>query len=95
MSAARIIPAGAGKSALGVGGACGAWDHPRGCGEKVRVSGVGLGVAGSSPRVRGKADAPLLRRLARGIIPAGAGKRVPLAGSVGNIMDHPRGCGEK
>ena len=50
----RIIPAGAGKRTFGAERPDEVWDHPRGCGEKVRDSVTPLGSEGSSPRVRGK-----------------------------------------
>ena len=50
---------------------------------------------GSSPRVRGKAIAYLRKAGVRGIIPAGAGKRLPRRSKRATRRDHPRGCGEK
>ena len=50
----RIIPAGAGKSLGGAWRGRVAWDHPRGCGEKVLSITLKSHSIGSSPRVRGK-----------------------------------------
>ena len=70
-------------------------DHPRGCGEKVRTWILCLRQKGSSPRVRGKDVSiwPIFPK--NGIIPAGAGKSRALAQARLQLMDHPRGCGEK
>ena len=91
----RIIPAGAGKSALDtfIKGAFA--DHPRGCGEKSSCMGVPLYCLGSSPRVRGKVGEAETPPVPEGIIPAGAGKRDLRDDCLRDVGDHPRGCGEK
>ena len=91
----RIIPAGAGKRSCRRSPRCLSRDHPRGCGEKSPVVMEVVPTAGSSPRVRGKADERGGRRCDSRIIPAGAGKRVFDDSPAPGIEDHPRGCGEK
>ena len=51
-----ITPAGAGKSAIDPGETGIFMDHPRGCGEKLRLSGTSPSAMGSPPRVRGKGN---------------------------------------
>mgnify|MGYP001775817672 CR=1 FL=1 len=70
-----IIPAGAGKRHRGLAGRHRREDHPRGCGEKVTEMRSMCSVLGSSPRVRGKEKLSPEAATAKGIIPAGAGKR--------------------
>ena len=94
-SSPGIIPAGAGKSRLGVGVRGWASDHPRGCGEKPVLARILRGGKGSSPRVRGKASCLQASLVRAGIIPAGAGKRESPALDGIPLSDHPRGCGEK
>ena len=70
-------------------------DHPRVCGEKPSASLITSVVAGSPPRMRGKAFAPAPTIDIMGITPAYAGKR-----AAGDLLpwqrwDHPRVCGEK
>ena len=90
-----IIPAGAGKrrslSPISVVDG----DHPRGCGEKDTSLGDDRGLAGSSPRVRGKVMTRADPDKSLRIIPAGAGKSFRLVPSTNCVWDHPRGCGEK
>ena len=50
---------------------------------------------GSSPRVRGIWPLGLLQGASGGIIPAGAGKRIPWEERAVGAGHHPRGCGEK
>ena len=71
------------------------WDHPRVCGEKLVRLMCCRCLAGSPPRMRGKA--PRIREdLERmGITPAYAGKRDLVISESGDIEDHPRVCGEK
>ena len=95
VDAARIIPAGAGRSSPPPSRPPAKRDHPRGCGEK----GVALWTAferwGSSPRVRGeRRDSHRAGRLI-GIIPAGAGRSELKEAGRELGEDHPRGCGEK
>ena len=90
-----IIPAGAGRSARLPGDAPPLQDHPRGCGEKLKGEISAREKAGSSPRVRGEAQANAYRKDSWGIIPAGAGRRAQHASPQACQGDHPRGCGEK
>ena len=71
------------------------WDHPRVCGEKLVRLMCCRCLAGSPPRMRGKA--PRIREdLERmGITPAYAGKSCGLSFFVTPCRDHPRVCGEK
>ena len=71
-----IIPAGAGKSPEDPDETKRIRDHPRGCGEKLRMMFAVWKVMGSSPRVRGKAPRCSSTPRSMGIIPAGAGKRL-------------------
>ena len=91
----RIIPAGAGKSLSGALSQSLLEDHPRGCGEKKGRSAQPSKKLGSSPRVRGKAEAARYLRDDLGIIPAGAGKSSQSPQAAFVLQDHPRGCGEK
>ena len=50
------------------------WDHPRACGEKLRVDTVKPGILGSPPRVRGKVNLRGMKPEFVGITPARAGK---------------------
>ena len=70
-------------------------DHPRVCGEKPSASLITSVVAGSPPRMRGKAFAPAPTIDIMGITPAYAGKSRSIAESVLAFRDHPRVCGEK
>ena len=94
-TAARIIPAGAGKSSISFHVFSPMRDHPRGCGEKFFGELSPLRDEGSSPRVRGKEETRKGGEAAGGIIPAGAGKRPHLVALSVTVGDHPRGCGEK
>ncbi len=71
------------------------WDHPRVCGEKLVRLMCCRCLAGSPPRMRGKA--PRIREdLERmGITPAYAGKSTKQAKQQDKARDHPRVCGEK
>ena len=71
-----IIPAGAGKSIFTPREISGYEDHPRGCGEKHRDRHDKPQHLGSSPRVRGKVRFITRHKGRKGIIPAGAGKRI-------------------
>ena len=90
-----IIPAGAGKRASSIHATAFPRDHPRGCGEKPPGESMTSRMAGSSPRVRGKAVQDFAGVLDVGIIPAGAGKSRDRGARRGRPGDHPRGCGEK
>ena len=90
-----IIPAGAGKRSAKKRVAVDALNHPRGCGEKMAPHGALGCLAGSSPRVRGKALPPRRQPPFCRIIPAGAGKSRRMRRTAPSLPDHPRGCGEK
>ena len=90
-----IIPAGAGKRSKCLAASTARRDHPRGCGEKPTKEIWRAGSAGSSPRVRGKAEGFPSFLSPMGIIPAGAGKRGEHEKQGQEGQDHPRGCGEK
>ena len=73
----RIIPADAGSTRPPRPTASRRKDHPRGCGEH---PGVGNAVDvnwGSSPRMRGAPEKPLVIPVVSGIIPADAGSTSP------------------
>ena len=90
-----ITPACAGKRPAGRSCPAGPGDHPRVCGEEVRLAANSDMPKGSPPRVRGRVfDIGACNRW-DGITPACAGKRhlkasMSLAGE-----DHPRVCGEE
>ena len=72
----RITPAYAGKSCLLRRPCRCGRDHPRVCGEKCFFHGLGLPLAGSPPRMRGKAGTSPLSNSPLWITPAYAGKRL-------------------
>ena len=90
-----ITPACAGKSDPVTEQRAVAWDHPRVCGEKCLCFLHGLGLPGSPPRVRGKANRCMRRWKAFWITPACAGKSNFLCIVLYLVWDHPRVCGEK
>ena len=71
------------------------WDHPRVCGEKGLPVSVLPMYQGSPPRVRGKASAQFVYKVATRITPACAGKRLLRGARSRSNEDHPRVCGEK
>ena len=90
-----ITPACAGKS-----GRCAykrpcIWDHPRVCGEKLRLIRSAAWFPGSPPRVRGKEIFIKGRQRCYGITPACAGKSCTYRICYCSNWDHPRVCGEK
>ena len=90
----RIIPADAGSTRVITLPATFIRDHPRGCGEHLYQILKWVGLAGSSPRMRGALHLLGQGRRVQRIIPADAGSTISrhahdLAGE-----DHPRGCGE-
>ena len=94
LGALRITPAHAGKTRDGYGSVPLAEDHPRACGENPDASGELFSPPGSPPRMRGKQNWSLYRRVTSRITPAHAGKTfVEFAGMIGR-EDHPRACGE-
>ena len=70
-------------------------DHPRVCGEKPSASLITSVVAGSPPRMRGKAEIAAGTSRTVRITPAYAGKRSTSPTMTRHIWDHPRVCGEK
>ena len=69
-------------------------DHPRGCGEHVRIGYFDAWDSGSSPRMRGTQFITNTFILFIGIIPADAGNTNAPMPSSNAGPDHPRGCGE-
>ena len=90
----RITPADAGKTSVCIICNIFAWDHPRGCGENLKVALCGPVQTGSPPRMRGKRDLGMSLNCRFGITPADAGKTIDFAAFNSGIADHPRGCGE-
>ena len=90
----RITPAGAGKTLRTGRGFQPSWDHPRRCGENVRVSDKRQHYLGSPPQVRGKQRQFRSCRHKGRITPAGAGKTEAVLYTPQRLEDHPRGCGE-
>ena len=90
-----IIPACAGSSRGGVAGVVPVGDHPRVCGEQVLSARRQILEMGSSPRVRGAAEAMSLGFISERIIPACAGSRHVRDANPRWCWDHPRVCGEQ
>ena len=90
----RITPAGAGKTNERNRKETETRDHPRRCGENVKVSEPNHANKGSPPQVRGKLNYRNLRTNIRRITPAGAGKTISVGIVYSKIRDHPRRCGE-
>ncbi len=90
-----IIPACAGNSVGGEFSTAVRRDHPRVCGEQPTHKQPSETEPGSSPRVRGTVYFLWQVVLLRGIIPACAGNRTPLARICIRQRDHPRVCGEQ
>ena len=90
-----ITPACAGKSSTFPFLLLFFWDHPRVCGEKPPCDAWGPAVAGSPPRVRGKAQGCVSPPHDDGIPPACAGKSTSIPARRSMPGDHPRVCGEK
>ena len=89
-----LIPARAGKTAMGWPTAAQIWAHPRACGENLLCRVHGHVWRGSSPRVRGKRLVAPAAEHAPGLIPACAGKPHAAEGVGGVGEAHPRVCGE-
>ena len=89
-----ITPACAGKTSDNFLYSARRGDHPRVCGENLRVAAARFFSGGSPPRVRGKHkhSAPCLALV--GITPACAGKTFPSFQPSFRSQDHPRVCGE-
>ena len=90
-----ITPAYAGKSGFVPNAYSSSRDHPRVCGEKIPLLISSSSIAGSPPRMRGKAWADYRMKPNRGITPAYAGKRYGTMDIIQASGDHPRVCGEK
>ena len=90
----RIIPAYAGNTYGGLQYAHDLRDHPRVCGEHVRVEDTWCFRTGSSPRMRGTRHCRPLRRRGTRIIPAYAGNTSTCSTPTCLTRDHPRVCGE-
>ena len=69
-------------------------DHPRTCGENLKVSDLMEILKGSPPHLRGKLLVTYLRFFPLGITPAPAGKTNLLRLYSSVSRDHPRTCGE-
>ena len=89
-----LIPACAGKTRGHFPNRYSVRAHPRVCGENSFGLLAVAGVVGSSPRVRGKLPPMLRRLLARGLIPACAGKTWNHSQIRCMTRAHPRVCGE-
>ena len=72
----RITPAHAGKSEVSFYKGEVKRDHPRACGEKLKILIPLLSRKGSPPRMRGKDRSPYSANCEQGITPAHAGKSV-------------------
>ena len=70
-------------------------DHPRLCGEKVKILQFLLKVRGSPPPMRGKVLGLRTSGLLPRITPAYAGKSASDISAASFKRDHPRLCGEK
>ena len=98
-----ITPAYAGKSSAFRNKRALGWDHPRVCGEKNCAVSIDTSIAGSPPRMRGKAQIRLLSIWQKRITPAYAGKSRSWSAHRQQQrrrhrqqpLDHPRVCGEK
>ena len=89
-----IIPALAGNTCSPANHAGASRDHPRACGEHVRILADERRDVGSSPRLRGT-HIMVIRQLHEiGIIPALAGNTCSSASGSSRSGDHPRACGE-
>ena len=91
---AGIIPAHAGNTKMPRRRISACRDHPRACGEHVRLDFAPAADWGSSPRMRGTPELKTIFRKLRGIIPAHAGNTKHGDDGCSNDRDHPRACGE-
>ena len=91
---ARLIPAHAGKTARGPGGAALGAAHPRSRGENARLGGPITSGPGSSPLTRGKRLVGTDRFFRSGLIPAHAGKTLIRTQRPNTAVAHPRSRGE-
>jgi len=91
----RITPACAGNSQRQPASVSVPTDHPRVCGEQLKLHPKIFPLSGSPPRVRGTARIRMQKGDISGITPACAGNRGrPSCGARGG-RDHPRVCGEQ
>ena len=90
-----ITPAHAGKSIPAGKHPGSRWDHPRTCGEKLRITRLDAFLEGSPPHMRGKVFLLPLFQTIHGITPAHAGKSNFFLAFSLLLWDHPRTCGEK
>ena len=90
-----ITPACAGKSCGLQHQSCRSRDHPRMCGEKIRMQAAHAGITGSPPHGRGKESILRTRTTKARITPACAGKSCLVLCKNSSRGDHPRMCGEK
>ena len=89
----RIIPASAGQTVSRHPSYPPTSDHPRECGANPFTGLETWPADGSSPRVRGKRDAPQAMRGPTRIIPASAGQTPLRLEPLKQHADHPRECG--
>ena len=93
-SPTRIIPAHAGKTECACCVGHGHWAHPRSRRENASASLSKSLTLGSSPLTRGKRLTNQDAKLARGLIPAHAGKTPDESGCQAGAWAHPRSRGE-
>ena len=89
-----IIPAYAGSTGWWAGRKRLRRDHPRVCGEHLRLRNRQYRRRGSSPRMRGALVSHDELMLSAGIIPAYAGSTLAARRDARHRQDHPRVCGE-
>ena len=89
-----IIPAYAGNTSFFQRPSSKRRDHPRVCGEHLKMHRPEAAVWGSSPRMRGTHVSPFLEFRFAGIIPAYAGNTKQTTATGKPCRDHPRVCGE-
>ena len=94
LAVAGLIPAHAGKTRSGITSWTSGAAHPRSRGENPPRLVCASSSPGSSPLTRGKLLLVLLDGVERGLIPAHAGKTIPLASPVVPGEAHPRSRGE-
>ena len=90
----RFIPAPAGNTLAEWRPSRAATVHPRACGEHGEFHELGIGRAGSSPRLRGTRAGQARRNNAWRFIPAPAGNTRLFLPWLVSISVHPRACGE-
>ena len=90
----RLIPACAGKTCEHARKHSLVGAHPRVCGENLECLLATIECLGSSPRVRGKLFLKSATLNAYRLIPACAGKTLPVVAMIRSSWAHPRVCGE-